>query len=95
MAENPLLRRRIAEIGEKLALARAKRDELKASPPTGEQEDRLKMIDREIALLTERMKSFVEQLVSRLTLLEKKPLMVFRQWAKSWVCSSGSSPRHH
>lgn len=64
MAENPLLRRRIAEIGEKLALARTQRDALKASPPNVEQDGRLKMIDREITLLTERMKSLVEQLVS-------------------------------
>ena len=52
MLENPLLRQRIAEIGEKLALARAKHDGLKASPTTIEQEARLKMIDREITLLT-------------------------------------------
>ena len=64
MPENPLLRRRIAEIGEKLALARAKHDELNASPTTIEQEDRIKMLDREIALLSERMKALLSQLIS-------------------------------
>ena len=64
MPENPLLRQRIAEIGGKLALARAKHDELKASPTTIEQEARLKMIDREITFLSERMNALLRQLIS-------------------------------
>ena len=64
MPENPLLRRRITEIGDKLAAARIKRDELHASPVTSERDERLKNSGREMALLSNRMKALVAQLVS-------------------------------
>jgi hypothetical protein len=64
MPENPLLRRRIAEIGGKLAAARTTRDELYASPPTTERDEQLKVSVREMALLSDRMNALVARLIS-------------------------------
>lgn len=64
MPENPLLRRRIAEIGRKMAAARGARDALLASPATNVRSERLKIIDRETAILSDRMKALLAQLVS-------------------------------
>ena len=64
MSENPLLRTRMAEIGAKLTAARTARDVLHVSPPSNVRDERLKIIDREIAILSDRMKALVAELVS-------------------------------
>ena len=64
MPENPLLRRRIAEIAGKLAAVRGARDALLTSPATDSRSERLKMADRETAILNHRMKALLAQLVS-------------------------------
>ena len=64
MSENPLLRARITEIGAKLAAARYARDILHASPSTPGRDERIRSIDLEIAILNDRMRAIVGQLVA-------------------------------
>ena len=54
----------LPEIGEKLAEARRKSDELHTGPATKERDARLETIGREISVLGERMKALVAQLIA-------------------------------
>jgi hypothetical protein len=64
VAENPVLRRRMAEIGAKLADARIQRDQLHASAASTGKDERLEVIDREMAILELRMKALLAELVA-------------------------------